>query len=89
MGGGKLFSKKGGNVRVFRLVNRSVMGENAEVDEFGNPLPDRIFAEFTPGAPEDEEYEDVEDEYVDVGNEQQVDSQMYLMFLIKYLISIV
>jgi hypothetical protein len=79
MGNGKLFSKKSGNVRVFRLVNRSVMGDTAEVDEHGNPLPDRVFAEVTPGLGEDD-YEDIEEdegEDVDVGDEEEVDQQMY------------
>lgn len=80
MGNGKLFSKKSGNVRVFRLVNRSVMGDTAEVDEHGNPLPDRVFAEVTPEGGEDD-FEDIEEEdegeYVDVGDEQEVDQQMY------------
>jgi hypothetical protein len=44
------------------------MGDTAEFDEEGGPLPDRVFAEFTPGRLGHEQ-EDVEEEYVDVGSE--------------------
>lgn len=70
------------NVRVFRLVDRSVMGDMAEFDEEGNPLPDRVFAEVTPGAFEDEdEEEEDEDEYVDVGSDEP---DMYLSSCLTY-----
>lgn len=59
------------NVRVFRLVDRSVMGDMAEFDEEGNQLPDRVFAEVTPGARDEDDDEEVdEEEFVDVGSEE-------------------
>lgn len=69
------------NARTFRLVNRSVMQDQAELDEQGNPLPDRVFAEVTPGAhldsdgPSDgegadtDDYEEGAEDDVDVGSE--------------------
>lgn len=69
MGKKQFIDKK--NARVFRLVDRSVMDSRAMHDEEGNPLPDRVFVDVTPGAHTEgeEDYED-EDQLVDIGSEE-------------------
>lgn len=72
------------NVRVFRLVDRSVMGDTAEFDEEGNPLPSRVFAEVTPGR-FDEVEDGEEEEYVDVGSEGP-DLYIYFALCLEFII---
>lgn len=62
--GKKPFLDKKKNVRVFKLVNRSVLQDTEELDEHGNPLPDRVFAEVTPHQESEEEPEEA---FIDVG----------------------
>lgn len=79
MGRRQFIDKK--NARVFQLVNRSVMGDGADADEAGNPLPERIFAEVTPSniaGPELEGLDSEEDEILDIGSET---NNLYFAFL--------
>ena len=67
--------------RVFRLVNRSVMGDDANIDETGNSLPERVFTEVTPSnvaGPELEGIDSEDDEILDIGSEP---TNLYFVFL--------
>lgn len=70
MGKKQFIDKK--NARVFRLVDRSVMDDHATHDDEGNPLPDRVFVDVTPGNHPDDEVEefDDEDQLVDIGSDE-------------------
>lgn len=89
MGKKQFIDKK--NARVFRLVDRSVKeGDAVEYDEEGNRLPDRVFAEVTPGAYDDEEEdeEDGEDGLVDVGSRGPCLYLKYVLVIYVLIISL-